>query len=394
MWLIVVTLVLILAVALFQVIHGVYSAVIMAILTTVSALVAFGCYEWLGRAFLYENQGAYADAVGLIAIFVLLLLALRLPADRFLQGNVVIGVWADRIGGGLLGLYTGTVMVGVLVVVVQSMPLGTSIMGYRPFDDSLRRAQRLQPFRPDEFVLGLVSACGGLSGSQRFDTLHDDLLLETFCARNTAGKNGRVDAPSDSLTVSEVCEPKPEQWEQVTGHKKLPVNPLLPKDVGVEARTIIVHVSVAPAARDEDNWYRLPATHFRMVTGDGRSYYPVGYLEYRPKEAKWVLHPARGEPDLPRITQLCFDEPFKNKKPGDVYWVYVLAPIPQDDEVDMDVMTGGERDKAAALARREERQKMHQPAYVVFRRIARMEISSFPSPRMPDAPNRKAPADK
>jgi len=85
MWLILVTLVLILAVALFQVIHGVYSAVIMAILTTVSALVAFGCYEWLGKAFLYQNQAAYADAVGLIAIFVLLLLALRLLADRFLQ---------------------------------------------------------------------------------------------------------------------------------------------------------------------------------------------------------------------------------------------------------------------------------------------------------------------
>jgi len=294
----------------------------------------------------------------------------------------VIGVWADRIGGGLLGLYTGTVMVGVLAVGVQCMPLGTSIMGYRPFDDSLRRAQRLRPLRPDEFVLGLVGACGGLSGSQRFDILHDDLLLEAFCARNTAGKNGRVDAPSDSLTVCEVCEPRPDQWEQVTGHQKLPVNPLLPKDVGVEARAIIVHVSVAPAARDEDNWYRLPATHFRMVTGDGRSHYPVAYLKSR--DAKWVLRPAGGKPDSPRLTQLYFEKQYEKKKPADVYWVYVLAPIPGEDvEVDVGMsLTGGEKKK---------RQEMHQPAYVVFRRTARME-APLVSGNLPRPPASRPPA--
>ncbi|MBC8373999.1 MAG: hypothetical protein H8E53_10425, partial [Planctomycetes bacterium] len=107
---------LILAIALYQSIHGLFSAVIMAFLTTICAVVALGCYEWLGPAFLYATQPAYADALSLIIHFVIPLLVLRIAFDKLIIGNAALGGWADRLTGGILGLYIGTVMVGILTI--------------------------------------------------------------------------------------------------------------------------------------------------------------------------------------------------------------------------------------------------------------------------------------
>jgi len=377
MLLIVLAAVLVLAIALYQVLQGVYSAVIMAILTTLSAAMAFGHYDGLAEAFLYDRMPAYADAAALVAIFVLVLLGLRLLADRFLGRNVMLGLWADRIVGGLLGLYVGMVTVGVLAVAVQMLPFGASVLGYRPFSDSLQRARRLGPFYPDEFTLGLVDKLSalGLSGSQRFTQLHDNLLLESFCGRNTAGRHGRVDADRSARQAFQVFgafEPTQEQWKRVQNGGELDL--LIGEDWQERPRIIILWVAVGPTARDEDNWYRLPATHFRLVPGAGQSHYPVGYLTRPRPDDPWRLWSADVKGENVQVARLCREVSFDRrhvKESLEVYWVYVLPAQPEAHDLDEEDV--GWSEKSTRKERGASLEKAYAQAYLVFRRAARAE---------------------
>ncbi len=282
---------LILGIAYYQVVQGLYSAIIMAILTITCAVLAFNYYEPFAMWLLYDRQPAYAEAVSLIALFVLPLLGLRFLFDRFLGGNVVMGVWPDRVAGGVVGLISGIVMVGVLAVAAQLMPWGRTIITYQPFDDTLNRNQRLHPFRPDEFTLGMVRTFSGgsLRGERRWSTVHGDLLLDAWCAHNQMEQTyvdkernehqvrlGVLTAMPGSLSIDGVyIPPENADWTYDV--------PSDPRDVEFGgSRVVIVRVGVSEDVRDDEaDWWRLPATHFRLVTDAGRSCYPLGYLTAR-----------------------------------------------------------------------------------------------------------------
>ena len=94
--------VLIAVIAFFQVTQGFYSAMIMAVVSVLSAAVAMAFYEPLA-ALLRPHQPDAADAIALLGIFIVLVVGLRLACDIFLKRNVVLGVWTNRLGGGVLG---------------------------------------------------------------------------------------------------------------------------------------------------------------------------------------------------------------------------------------------------------------------------------------------------
>ena len=336
---------LVVGIAFFQVIQGLFSSLIMAILTILCAAVAFNYYEPLAALFMYQNQPAYSEAAALIALFVLPLLGLRILFDRLVPGNVVMGQWADRIGGGALGLVTGIVLVGVLATVVQMLPLKESLLTYRSHNDALQRDQRLAPFYPDEFTIGLVRGMSNLAlhGGTDFSQSHDDLLLEQFCARNTAGTYGRVDALPDSLRVVAAYSPQP-----VPDWLDPPRNLLI--DRSELQKTVVVRVAVSEEARNEkDNRWRLPGTHFRMVCETGRSYYPLAYLIYNTEntpQPQWeTMRPPDEEGDFQQANLLVARQWAREKGPKElqVDWVYRI-PLKE------------------------------KPQYLVFRRVAKQPI--------------------
>jgi len=334
--------VLILAIAFYQVLQGLFSALIMTVLTVLCAAIAIGYYENFAQL-LYTTQPAYADAGAMMALLVLPLLALRIVFDKFLPRNVVMGPWSNRIGGGILGLITGTVLVGTLLLIAQMLPMGTSVLGYRPYDATLRRDQHVPPFYPDEFVvrLGRMLSAGSLSGEQRLSDSHDDLLLEAFCARNTAGKNGRVDAMPDSLGAATFREVQAAQAPWV---KDLPLSPLIDNEMSLKQKYLIVEVRIAQSACEAEGsaargWWFLPATHFRLTTQKNLSHYPVAYLtdangHYAPNKA--AVRDGRTE-----IANLIVQvKPAQGVTEADVLWVYRL---PSDED----------------------------PVYMIFRRVSR-----------------------
>ena len=340
--------ILILAIAFFQATQGLYSAMIMAALSLLSALVAFNYYEPLARL-VYSRQATAADAISLLATFVILLLGLRLAADYFLRRNVVLGLWTNRIGGGLMGLLTGLILVGVLAVGLQMLPWGPSILGYKPFDDSLQRSSRLLLFIPDEFVLGTIDTLSdnslGQDPDRAFGQAHDDLLLELFCARNTAGRNGRTDTATSALAVGQAFV-SDGAWG-----REVPSDPRLGDKI---TKVVAVRATVDRGAADKDGWWRLPGTHFRLVSESGRSYYPLGYMVHTPTGVECVYAPT--EEGRLQMARLIVERKSGKERTVSVDWVYRLVV----DEDGLDA-----------------------PVTMVFRRICQASVPK-PANRFPD----------
>lgn len=416
--------ILVAALIVYQIIQGLYSALVMAILSVLSAVAAFSFYEPLGRAFLYETMPAYADGVALTSLFLLILFVLRELADRFVPANVVLGVWANRIGGGVLGLISSLIVVGVLCVGAQMLPFGPAIMGYRPFDESLQRTGRLVPFYPDQFVLGMIKRlqAGGLGrhgdDEPHFAKVHDNLLLELYCARNrhigeivdkhdkTKRRTvmvGDVHVNADDLNVDEAYELrvlekyKGKSFEGIINRllSEVPDDPMYPA-LGGDTVVMIVRVKVNPRARDEKSaWWRLPATHFRLVDPGGKSHYPLGYLYYYHRNDlaarwqgrrrlegvvdKWNLVPAprrdaenaeAGETPPALVTRLALERPHKGRTVLTIDWVFRLPEIIGDQPLPSEA--GGGPDSSRAL----------KGYYMVFRRRARAPITRI-TPGLP-----------
>lgn len=323
---------LVVAIAFYQVLQGLYSALIMLLLSIFSAMVAFNFYLPVSE-YLYEYMTGYTEPVCLVSIFVITLGVVRLLFDRFLGSNVVLGTWADRIGGGAFGLLTGMILVGVLTIGMQMLPFTETVLTYRPFDEYLQRDQRLQPFRPDEFTLGLMKhlSAGSMSGDAKFGEQHGDLLREAYCFRNTAGKNGSRLAKPESMNSATLYERLPASVDS----SELPAYPLI--DRGPQDQ-VVVRTKISSEVMDNDNWWRIPGTQvqLRAIDDDGNvhKYYPVAYLSGQVRDKKgelleaqrgWELHVPEKEDGKAKLGVLAVVKKFvKEEDPIGIDWVFSI----------------------------------------------------------------------
>jgi len=343
---------LVLGITLYQVLQGTFSAWIMAVLTTLCAAVALATYEPLAEAWLYERQPAYADGVALMALFVVPLLVLRIVIDLVFTRNVTMNDWVGRVGGGVLGFVTAQVLVGMLLIAMQMLPMGRGLLYYEPFDADLKRQSRCWPFCPDDFTLALLTGLDGsaLKGERTFDEVHDNLLRELYCRRNTAGEFGRLGAKPDALVV-ESCESW-QPWDDLPEYAPLTSQ--------TDTKAVAIRVAVSETARNaEDDWWRLPGTHFRLITTTNHSYYPVAFQaqgrpvpprdpEREERKRSWAPKPL---PPADIIYMTKWNEEGGPEAVG-VTWIY---RIPADETPDEIVFRGVARDWVPADEREQVR---------------------------------------
>jgi len=273
------TTVLILGIAFLQMKQGLFSALIMAVFSVLSAALALATYKPLAEVTgLYGKVDPQLVDAGILAVvFLVALFALRTIADKLITEDIYFNVIIDRIGGAVSGLITGMTTIGMLLVVAQLLPLPAAILNYKPYADNLQRKQKLAPFYPDDFVLGI----GGLVTQGWAGMVENNVARDAFCSRNTAGLSTRADAGKDALARVEVYELKNKKFA------KAPSNLAIPNAM---TKLLAVRVEVSQTdAIDEDSWWRLPATQFRLGCDDGRNYYPVGYLFYSLAKRGWLL---------------------------------------------------------------------------------------------------------
>lgn len=337
MFFILLVFILVMAIAFFQVIQGIFSALIMTLLTILSAMLAFNFYEPLAMQLVQsmpDSNPMYIYAASLMTIFFVSLLLLRTAFDMVITSDAGFGIWTNRIGGGVLGIISGMIIVGVFAVAVQMLPWSGRVMGYRPFDNDLKRDSSLAPFYPDRFVLGMVKGLSNGSLSSEAGTKgewtrnHEDLLLELYAERNRGVVNqvelpSRNDAPAGSLTVVGTYQPP----ENTSWLNSLPQ--YLP-DVSASDKYII-RVVVSEKAREAGstnaNWMILPATQFRLVATNGKSYYPLGFLTFTTapasRETNWKVITGSGG-STNTIAETVVER--NTDKPLTVDWVYRLPP--------------------------------------------------------------------
>ncbi len=364
--------ILILAMTAFLLSQGLFSSMITAVLSMLCAAFALNAYPALASEFFYASQGPLADGAAITILFVIPLIAVRLLADFLVPKNVEFTPWVDRIGGGAFGLLASMTMVGMVLVIMQTLPFGSTVIGYQPYDASLQRSQRVWPFCPDDFAasLGSMGSVGAFGGQGSFNDLHVDFLREAAASRNSAASNGTTFATPESLSIRSAYLPEPETMETLCSD--IPADPFMLDNSN--SKVLVVGVSISSDASDEDNKIRLAGTQLRLVAratktepnldgdkvtmiGGPIDHYPVGYFLSSGKPPKWRPKKATVDKDVAQVGSLLFT--IEKNKAKTVYWIYKIG-----------------RDE--------------MPDYMVFRRVSRKEVPR-PKPGMPKLPKPKTP---
>lgn len=298
MWFSMFGVVLILCIAFFQGLQGLFSAVIMAVLTILCAALALGTFEMVFYGFLIERMPEYGEAVAILSIFILSLLILRVVSDQLIRGNMQFPVWVDRIGGGLLGLVSGIVIVGMIQIGFQLLPFDNTFLGFNRFAAVTKGSDReideeklpdMDPaevawkrenlaMSPDEFTIRLVSTMseGALSGSERFRDTYPDFAEYVQNSREGVQRESLhavkeidafrvLDKGYWLLDPGRVLEPVRKTKDNIGNTEDVDA-PLKKIDAGRELR--VYRVFLREAAVDQDRAVRFRAPQVRIVGRD------------------------------------------------------------------------------------------------------------------------------
>ena len=127
-----------LGVAYMSAVQGVYRAVQILIACIVAGTLAFGlCGPLAGIGASNDPTSLWyyaGDAFFLWLVFCLVFMGLRMACDQFLPNQPAFPYYINFPGGGVVGLATGYLCVGLCLVLAQMLPLAPDILGYSPFD--------------------------------------------------------------------------------------------------------------------------------------------------------------------------------------------------------------------------------------------------------------------
>ncbi len=221
MWLSLILIVLICAIAFFQATQGLFSALIMTLLTLCCAAFALGVHEYVAISWLAPKwRPDFSFALALGASFGISLLLLRAAMDNLIRRSCLLPSWVDRVGGAVCGLVTGITIAGIAALCLQLVPFGGSFLGYgrvelpnRVVDEDQRGAGDPTPpdptraeaelwFTPDRFVLGMLGVfSNGLFSADR--SYNDDNIdyLRTVGWRNAVPVEVPRYAPAKSIEI-------------------------------------------------------------------------------------------------------------------------------------------------------------------------------------------------
>ena len=256
-----------LAIMFFQTIHGMFSALIMAVICVLSATVALGAHEQLAQSVLTDLIGDYAYPVSFVGIFGLAVLGLRVLLDMIVARNTMLPGYVDKPGSAVFGIITGLITVGVMGIGIQMIPFGPTILGFQRLDEQDQPHHTLW-LNPDAFTLLL---CGHLSdytlsGNAQWSEIHPDLLTELHWLRNTTSAGSRISVGPQSVNVVGDLK-KIERLQKIKRSSSRRGNDTFEDVDGPPAGKLwlVVGVQVNKDGADSDGRYRYSRTQVRLV---------------------------------------------------------------------------------------------------------------------------------
>lgn len=281
MWISILFLVLLILITLRISSQGMFSALIMAVLTICCCALAIGTYEWTAIHWVAPMwKPDYARPVALAASFGVPLIVLRVIADRLVRRNCLLPLLVERIGGGFCGLITAYVVVGVMALAIQMVPLGGSILGFSRVNMAPANpgaATNASPpqaeetdselwLTPDRFAINLASllSAGIFSAEQNFGIENPD-TVQAMGWNQAADLEVSRFAPPGSISIVRTgmvastfkFTPGRPRKGKVAEYKSVSPKP------GTEFR--MIRVKLSNSARDERKSFGFTLRQFRLV---------------------------------------------------------------------------------------------------------------------------------
>jgi hypothetical protein len=275
-------LILILAIAFSQATRGFFSALIMTVLTVCCCAAAVTTHEWIAvNALAPYWQPDFAHPLALGVTFGLSLLLLSLAFKRLIRRSCLLPAWVDRAGGGVCGLITAEIMVGMIAVCVQMLPFPDgSILGYSRVARVSRdfpAGEQINPksdaednelfFMPDRFAIATASLLSGgiFSGKRAFYPDNPDVVQAIGWVNAVPATVSRYAKPKSIAVVS--TEPVQFVYLMIPGNEKekkpATYEPMKEPKSGNELR--MVRVQLTNAAKDERKTHTFTLRQFRVV---------------------------------------------------------------------------------------------------------------------------------
>ena len=275
-------LVLLLSIALSQATRGFFSALIMTILTVCCCAAAVTTHEWIAvHALAPYWKPDFAHPLALGVTFGLSLLLLRLVFDRLIRRSCLLPAWVDRVGGGLCGLITAEIMVGVIAVCVQMIPFPDgSVLGYsrvtrvsrhRPAGEQVQSKGETEEelwLRPDRFAMATASllSSGILSGQHSFYPDNPDVVQAVGWVNAVPATVSRYAKPKTISVVS--TEPVQSVFQIIPGNEKERTPTTYKVIEGVpkgDSELRMVRVQLQAGAKDEHKTHTFTPRQIRVV---------------------------------------------------------------------------------------------------------------------------------
>jgi len=321
--------ILLIAIAFFQSTQGLFSALIMAVLSICCGAAAVGCYEFVAINYLapYWHPN-YSFAIALAALFGIPLVVLRAVTDKLVRRSCHVQGLLDRLGGGLCGLITAYTVVGMIALALENMPFGGSLFGFERVPRVPTEVQRRDPdinpppadapeknlwMSPDRFVAGLgaVLSTGIFSGERSFVEENPDHIQHLGWVQSVP-PGVPIFAPPNSISIVRTA-PVKKLYNVKPGARNTPT--IYQEIVGVPRTGYtlqMIRVALKKKARGESHSHFFTIRQFRIVgkdssTGRTRQYHPIALQQSDRTEIinRYIRNVQSGGRDWPILDELC-----------------------------------------------------------------------------------------
>jgi hypothetical protein len=190
--------------------QGLFSALLHLVVTIVAGALALCLWEPIASRMLGSAIAPMAWSIGLVLPFAVLLVALRLTADRLIRGNVQHQPILSWLFGGAFGLLSGILTAGLTLIGLGFMPFGAGMAGVQPYAVSSTNQVVQGPSSlwvpVDDWTEGFYDylSKGAFGTATPLARYQPELALQAHLSRLTLDVNASRTAHPDTVEVADL----------------------------------------------------------------------------------------------------------------------------------------------------------------------------------------------